>query len=674
MTSPRRTVGPSIYTGTTQGERPYYFVGYGAFGTVAADVPILNDLGCSFMQNEIGPDSVIVPRGQGSHDGLTEEDQFDVSTAAITGRVVPLLQNAERHNVAVSLLLSMHYFPAFLYDLYPDLKFKESDAFIRFHIEHPVAKRVIEVYLRTIIPLVSQYDSLFELCMTNEPTYASCKGDYDLPRWHAWLENKYASVAVLNEALGTSFTSFGEIHMPAFESRTPFGLEWVLFNNDLFAGWHRWMASIIKEYTDVPVDAKVMNYTVYDCLTSWRGTDYKQYASFMDYNSCDAGDSITLDAPRHFCKMLWYDYLGDIKNAPIVNSEDHVISDRAALYSDDENKRLASFVGADMWQGAVYGRDASAIWVWERSYDDENDLNGSILTRPECIASVGETALDINRLAYEIQAFDNTKEEVAILFSQASRVFDEKAMDFLILANQGAQSAGKTVRLVTEDAVGSLPDGLMLIVPNCVAVKASTLSAVNEYAKAGNKVLLMSRCMDNDEQGNPQNPGLLAEVYENCEVYGFNPLWSLIKTAVRILETVKTLFRFLSFNTEFIDNAVDSLKYYRNFATVLFTSPVMIMTAWHIRNKILANCPNDVQFVSGLFNTKLMDAPWRVTEYNGKLLVDICNYTDNPIKNVSLVYKGKTLGTLDELISQKTVEDGFTLEPYEPMLFSINVG
>jgi len=179
LTSERRVEGGSIYANTTQGERPVYFVGYGHFGSASNDIPVMNNLGASIIQNEIGPSSVIVPRGQGSHAGLTDEDQFDISTAEIYSRIVPMLQRAQVNNVCVSLLLSPHYFPAFLYGIYPDLKFGDNGGFLGYHIGHPVAKRVIEVYLRTIIPIVKDYDSLFDLCLTNEPTYETSKSDYD---------------------------------------------------------------------------------------------------------------------------------------------------------------------------------------------------------------------------------------------------------------------------------------------------------------------------------------------------------------------------------------------------------------------------------------------------------------------------------------------------------------
>ncbi len=669
LTSARRVEGSSLYANTTQGERPVYFVGYGHFGSASNDIPVMNSLGASIIQNEIGPSSVIVPRGQGSHEGLTDSDQFDVSTAEIYSRIVPMLQRAQANNVCVSLLLSQHYFPSFLYDLYPDLKFDESGSFLGYHINHPVARRVIEVYLRTIIPIVMNYDSLFDICLTNEPVYTSLKSGYDYPKWQEYLKNKYFSIAELDKALGTSYKTFDEVLMPAESDRTALAYEWVLFNNSLFSGWHKWMTGIIKEYKPgLPVDAKVMSYLSYNPNSQWRGTDYAQFAEFCDFNGNDTWANVSNKNSKMQFKMAWYDFMGDIKNVPIINSEDHIIGDRSQLYSDKENKLLTSFVGADMWQGAIHGRDANTIWVWERSTDDASDFNGSILSRPECIDSVGEAALDLNRLAYEVQAFDKTKAEVAILFSDTSRVYDSMYQDFVLQAYNAATFTGKNVRFVTENQIGSLENGLLLIVPNSICVKSSTLTAVSRYAKS-NKVLLLGKCMDLDEYGNPQNAQELSSLYRNCTIIGSVPFWGFIKSVLKLFSgAFKNIIPSFAEKT---DEALKALSLKRNFTGLLASAPVPVLTVRAIRDKILKMSPNNIKFTGGLLNTTVMNVEWRAAEYNGKLLVNVCNYSNQAIKNVSLVYQGKTVGTLDELIRAKQLKDSFTLEPYEPMLFSI---
>ncbi len=670
LSSERRIDGGSITANTTQGERPVYFVGYGHFGSASNDIPVMNNLGASIIQNEIGPSSVIVPRGQGSHAGLTDDDQFDISTAEIYSRIVPMLQRAQDNNVCVSLLLSMHYFPSFLYDIYSDLKFGTAGGFLGYHINHPVARRVIEVYLRTIIPVIKDYDALFDICLTNEPVYVSSGSTYDYRLWQEYLTSKFASVAQLNETLGTTFSSFEEIQMPPDTERSALASEWVQFNNGLFSGWHQWMTGIIKEYApDIPVDAKIMSYMSFAETSAWRGTSYEQFAEFCDFNGHDTWSNIDFDNFKMFYKTAWYDFIGDVKNAPIINSEDHIIGDRSQLYSDEENRLLASFVGADMWQGGIHGRDANTIWVWERSFDDASDFNGSILMRPECIASVGEAALDLNRLSYEVQAFDNTKDDVAILFADTSRVYDAWYTNSVLLAVEAAACAGKSVKYVTENTIDDLEDGCLLIIPNAIAVKSKTLTAVNDYAKAGNEVLLMSKCMDRDEFGNPQDKELLKETYDNCTVYGTNLIWGLVDALAGAL--TKIINFFIPFHIDTTKGVFEYITFKRNVISILLAPPLLVMTPVSLRNKILELSPNDVMLVRGLLNTPVTGTEWRVTEYNGKLLVNVCNYNKKVIRNASLVYKGKTIGKMDELIGENQVANNFTLEPYEPMLFSI---
>ena len=244
------------------------------------------------------------------------------------------------------------------------------------------------------------------------------------------------------------------------------------------------------------------------------------------FNSNDSWANLDNTHSNFYFKTGWYDYVGDMHSVPTFNSEDHIIGDRSALYGERENELLTSFVGADMWQGAIHGRDASTIWVWERSYDDASDFNGSILHRPECIASVGRAALDLNRLALEVNAFDNAKDEVAILFADSSRALDIMSPNYVLLAVQAAACAGKSVRYVTEDSIAGLEDGMLLVIPNsmCVKRRRSRRSTTMRWPAT---VLLMSGCMDStQDRGGPQDATLLKSVYQNSTIYGFNPVGS----------------------------------------------------------------------------------------------------------------------------------------------------
>jgi hypothetical protein len=77
--------------------RPVFFIGYGHFGQVRADVEKFPSYGVNIIQVEFGPSSVFPREGE-------------VSDVAVR-ETLALLDRAAKANVAVNLLISPHYFP-----------------------------------------------------------------------------------------------------------------------------------------------------------------------------------------------------------------------------------------------------------------------------------------------------------------------------------------------------------------------------------------------------------------------------------------------------------------------------------------------------------------------------------------------------------------------------------
>ena len=66
-------------------EGAIYAVGYGHWmDTLSKKVSLFDDLGFRAVQVEVGPWSLIVPKGQGSHEGLLDSDPFDIDTSVVT--------------------------------------------------------------------------------------------------------------------------------------------------------------------------------------------------------------------------------------------------------------------------------------------------------------------------------------------------------------------------------------------------------------------------------------------------------------------------------------------------------------------------------------------------------------------------------------------------------------
>ena len=84
--------------------------------------------------------------------------------------MIPTLEEAAKHDVAVSLLLSPHYFPKWATDEWPNSAIRIR-GFIQHNVNAPQAKAIIKAYLETVVPMVKDYPFCESIILSNEPTY-----------------------------------------------------------------------------------------------------------------------------------------------------------------------------------------------------------------------------------------------------------------------------------------------------------------------------------------------------------------------------------------------------------------------------------------------------------------------------------------------------------------------
>ena len=138
-------------------EKPVFFTGFGHFAQVVKDLPVLNQIGANIIQIEIGPSNVVTRGGDGT---------FGVNTATIQSYILGALDKAEKNNVMIDVLLSPHYIPDWFKKDYPEA----SDA--GYFDSDPRMKEKLEVYLRTIIPMIKDHipHCTVYACRTSQPT------------------------------------------------------------------------------------------------------------------------------------------------------------------------------------------------------------------------------------------------------------------------------------------------------------------------------------------------------------------------------------------------------------------------------------------------------------------------------------------------------------------------
>lgn len=459
---------------------PLFFCGYGHFGAVRADMPLWPGYGVNIIQTaEIGP-SVVFPK----------EDKIDLK---LVKTIQKAFDNAAKNNVKVDFLLSPHYFPDWAMEKWPDLA-KGGGGFLGFNVDAPEAKQVVEKYLRLIVPMFKDKPALLSFCLTNEPVFNNTINTPNVrPMFSAYLKKVHGDIQTLNKAYGgTSYKSFDDV--PVGDSwDDPNSYDYCVFNNERFAGWHKWMADIIHEMApNIPVHAKIMS-TELNRDFSWAGTDHELFGQYLDMNG---NDCITMWAPPKGYSVNWqtqntsYDMQRSFANKPIFNSENHLVPDTSNYYLVPEHFRYA------LWQGAIHGQGATTIWVWERSLNPSDALYGSVKDRPGCALAVGTTCMDLNRYADEVTALQNAKSPVAILYSTASVMRNQAHIDSIWSVYTALNFCGVRVDFISEKELvaGKGNQYRMIVLPEATHVPQPVFDAIKGLPESV-KLIMVNDCL-----------------------------------------------------------------------------------------------------------------------------------------------------------------------------------
>jgi len=448
---------------------PVFFCGMGHFSQVRSDMPRWPGYGVNIIQVEVGP-AITMP----------SENEIDLKAAQAIAKV---LDDAADHNVMVNVLLSPHYFPHWAKEKWPHLG-SAGGGFLQYCIYAPEAKRIIESFIRVVVPLLKDKPALHSFCLSNEPMYdgaAEC-GD-TRAAWVEHLTEVHGSVTALNTLYHSEHMSFEDVPIGGDFSAPQF-YDYVIFNQRRFAGWHRWMADVIHEIApDVPVHAKIMWCPISVRHAVLWGVDPELFGELSQINGNDCmiwpnGDPWGIGWSH---QNMFYDLQRSVARKPIFNSENHLQPDGSISYVPPEHYRTA------LWQGAIHGQGATTIWVWERTLERSHKdyaasvpFYGNVMDRPGCAQEVGTTCLDLNRFAEEVTALQNVRAPVALVYSMASYARNDAYLDFLNRAYAAINFCGVKVDFISEKqfAEGKGSEYRVLILPNVTNLERSTFESL----------------------------------------------------------------------------------------------------------------------------------------------------------------------------------------------------
>ncbi|MCL2810258.1 MAG: hypothetical protein FWD24_09400, partial [Treponema sp.] len=128
--------------------RPLFFTGYGHFDQIVNDIPKMTGFGVDIIQTEVGPRDTVIEINGG----------YGFNAAGVE-KIERILQEAEKYNVRVDVLLAPHYFPQWVYRKFPYLR-ADSEFFLKFNIYEQEAKNVIETHITGVMERIKDYRSL----------------------------------------------------------------------------------------------------------------------------------------------------------------------------------------------------------------------------------------------------------------------------------------------------------------------------------------------------------------------------------------------------------------------------------------------------------------------------------------------------------------------------------
>ena len=504
LTGPVTIDGPSFIAdmrwpdGRTE-RRPVFFVGMGHFGQVRRDVDVMPDFGMNIIQVEFGPNSV-----------LPTEDSFD--DRAIGG-FLAVCDRAAVAGTQVNLLISPHYFPAWALEKWPHLR-ECSGGFLRYCVHAPEARDVLRRYLEYTIPKIAGHPALHSICLTNEPVstdLTQCR--YTRDAWHQWLRERHRDVAGLNAAWGSEYASIDDVPVPeARFAGEPLIYDFARFNQEQFAGFHRFLADTVHAIApELPVHAKMMIGALSGPSTHGPWCIAPElFAGFCEINGNDAvrwyrgGNEW---ATSFAGELMGFELQRSARDAPVFNSEDHIIIDRDVKWVSPEH------IYNVYWQGAVHGRGASTTWVWERTDSPDSSFTGSILHRPECVEAIGRCTLDLNRLAPEVTALQSLRPRVALVYALAGWTWDGDYERALQEAWCAGTFAGHKTGFVYERRLEALADGQplggylsdlqVIVLPELRHLSAAALRGLERFAAEGGRIITIGAAPVRDEYDRP---------------------------------------------------------------------------------------------------------------------------------------------------------------------------
>jgi hypothetical protein len=578
----------------------------------------------------------LIRNGGFDGDGHSEFDIIYESDSTLNS-LLRTLNEAEKNNMHVEVLLQLQQgMPSIITNNHSGL----VDSNGRYNVDEDISKEVEPAYIDAIMGLISEYSSLTSIILVNEPNYNTSQfGSFYNAQFANYLESKHGNISTLSSRYGSTYSSFSAVGIPTDFEATPRYYDWKNFNDSVFLDWYQRTVAIIKSYMpDIPVSLKTQpdftqndrNYgTDIRYEQMGRGANMELTAQYSDFHGNDASATYETGTLRSIVTK-WYDYLGSISDKPIYNSENHITqsgdeSDGPTEWSTKVNR----FVKNDIIQSAMHGLDMSSIWAWSSTTKTSSSEYGHLAMRPSVISDAAKANLDLNRNASKVTLIANAQPDVAILRSDASRVYNSRYMNALNVAYLAALESGHKVGFVTINNIETkLSDYSTLIIPYATQVETNIVNAINSFA--GNIIMIGNNSLAKTEYNKSYSGDMLTKVNN-------------IKNKATVFDVTE-------------DSSTSSFK---------ITAPTKATVASTLKSGRVITLTNSD-------NSATEDVDWQYVTYGNGYLVNISNQSTSSSKSIKVKINGAQANNVTSVFDGSHTSGTLTLDSMTSGLYYVS--
>ena len=525
---------------------------------------------------------------------------------------------------------------------YSDYKDSTNHTYHPFNVNHPMVAVVADAVYKEVGKLCDKYKCIDNICIVNEPTVKLAGNSYYDGQWADFLKERYdGDINKLNRVYGddANYKDFSEIKMPStILYGKPLYHDYRMFCEDVYHQFVETVTTAARKYTDVPLCAKEMQ------RLRWYSGDYtlnmattlEKNKEFYDLAGCDAfyvpsSNGLGLDV-----KMMWYDYITSVMEAPVQNGEDHIGSDGQGgvenKYYDDISYK------ASTWQGMIHGGGGQSIWMYsdfdrniQQGNGNEFEPQVNLLQLPKSLRDCYTNNMDALRLANEVNALYAAPRNVGILWANTNWGYNIKFTNGLYRAYENAIYNGQRVKFVTEYTLEQLDKIKLLVIPGTTHILPDTLTAIKNYVDNGGKIVVIGKdSVSFDDFNQPNDRETVDYILSKATIIDSNVLSS--------------------------GAAIELPKNYDEIMTKEYENAGLM-------NVVLKDAET---------GEKVEGVEWISNELNGKTVINPFNYDRNNTKTVEIWVNGEKVNKFTDLKGRKTYNGTITLGAQEPYLIEVD--